>query len=700
MAHKIKSESKMNSDTDEQAFRLLFENHPIPMFIYDLKTLMVLRVNDAMLDQYGYSQAEFQEMTLKDIHSIQDAARLLEVIKNKKNDFFYSGEWQHQSKDGGVIDVDITSHALDFGERPAILAMAQDITERKRAEQAEKHYHSLFDDMLDGIYRSTPEGKFIYVNQAMVKMFGYSSVQEMLEVDIVNELYFEPEERRSTLEKTADTQTEVYRMRRKDGSEIWVEDRETYLYNEQEKTIYHGGMLRDVTTRKQAEQALRESENRYQLLFNSMLDGYYRSTHDGKFIDVNPAMVKMFGYSNRQEMLEIDIKSELYFSPDERGTHILDTGQGETDIFRLRRKDGSEIWIEDRGFYVYDEQGSVLYHEGVMRDITERKHADEIIRESEERLAAVIEGSQLGYSDWNIQTGKVQRNERWAGMLGYTLKEIETTYQQWDDLIHPDDRAAALQALQNHLDGKTPIHRDEYRLRAKDGSYRWILDRGKVIQYDPHGHPLRMTATHTDITERKLVEDELRSAKESLERTNRELEHVLMREQQLARTDGLTGLYNYRYFFELASYEFSASVRYKRPLAVLMFDTDNFKQINDTLGHAAGDRILNLVAQTTASQMRTVDVLARYGGDEFVVLLAQTSAQQAFPIAERIRASVEAIQMQTEQDPLTVTLSIGIAEIWRDPADESVESVVQRADKALYTAKQTGRNRTVIFDAE
>ena len=246
----------------------------------------------------------------------------------------------------------------------------------------------------------------------------------------------------------------------------------------------------NITMRKQSEAALRKSEERYRTLFNNMMDGIYRSTHAGKFVDVNPAMVKMFGYSSREEMLEVDIKKDLYFAPEERGSHILDTGQEETEVYRMRRKDGTEIWVEDHGHYVHDEQGNILYHEGMLRDITARKQADEIIRESEERLAAVVEGSQLGYSDWNIQTGEILRNERWAGMLGYTLKEIETTYQQWEDLIHPDDHAAALQAMQDHLDGKTPIHRDEYRLRAKDGSYRWILDQGKIIEYDPQGHPL------------------------------------------------------------------------------------------------------------------------------------------------------------------------------------------------------------------
>jgi diguanylate cyclase (GGDEF)-like protein/PAS domain S-box-containing protein len=327
-------------------------------------------------------------------------------------------------------------------------------------------------------------------------------------------------------------------------------------------------VVRDITERKLASKALQESEERYRSLFDRMMDGIYRSTHEGKFVDVNPAMVRMFGYSSKEAMLEMDIKSELYFDAEERGTHKLDTGDGETDIYRLRRKDGSEIWVEDRGSYSYDDHGNVTFHEGTLRDVTARKHAEEA----------------------------------------------------------------------------------------------------------------------------------LRSAKASLEKTNQELERVLLREQQLARTDGLTGLYNYRYFFELATREFNIAMRYRRPLSILMFDTDDFKKVNDTLGHSAGDKILALVAQATAAQMRSVDILARYGGDEFIILLSQTSAKQAYPIAERIRNSVAGMKMPSEKGPISVTLSIGIAEIQYEPAEESVEHIVQRADKALYAVKQAGRNRAMIYD--
>ena len=121
-------------------------------------------------------------------------------------------------------------------------------------------------------------------------------------------------------------------------------------------------MQNELSDRRLAETALRKSEERYRTLFDSMLDGIYRSTHAGKFIDVNPAMVRMFGYSSREEMLAVDIKKDLYFAPEERGSHILDTGQEEIDVYRMRRKDGSEIWVEDHGYYVHDGQGEILYH--------------------------------------------------------------------------------------------------------------------------------------------------------------------------------------------------------------------------------------------------------------------------------------------------------------------------------------------------
>ncbi len=286
-------------------------------------------------------------------------------------------------------------------------------------------------------------------------------------------------------------------------------------------------------------------------------------------MDINPAMVKMFGFSSREEMMAVDIKRDLYFAPEDRGSHILDAGQKQIDVYRMRRKDGSEIWVEDHGYYVHDEKGGILYHEGMLRDITGRKQAEE----------------------------------------------------------------------------------------------------------------------------------ELRLARETLDLAHQELERSFLREQKLAHIDDLTGINNRRSLFELARHEFNVSLRYRPLLAILMFDIDNFKKINDTFGHAIGDQVLIGLTRIICDQLRSADVIGRYGGDEFVILLPQSSVQDALSLANRIHNSLAVTRIETEKGPLAVTISIGITQtIHNTLQPDSVETLFLRADQALYAAKQAGRNRTVVFE--
>lgn len=469
----------------------------------------------------------------------------------------------------------------DFGAALVSRVVLSDITEQKQAEQAlresELKYRSLIESSSDAIFCVDQNGQYQFTNHVFASSFGKSPDYFIGKTfwDIYPkkhaDLRYEVTQRVFQMGESVSLDVEVPLP----DKTLYFHARNNPIKNETGKVILMLTHSTDITARKQAEDALRESEERYRSLFNGMLDGYYCSTHAGKFVEVNPAMVRMFGYSNEEEMLAVDIKKELYFAPEERGSHVLDTGHEEVEVYRMRRKDGTEMWVEDHGSYVHDEQGRIIFHQGIMRDVTERKQTEET----------------------------------------------------------------------------------------------------------------------------------LQRAKEMLERANRELEQTLVREQQLSRIDGLTGLYNRRYFFELATREFGAALRYRHPLAMLMFDTDGLKQANDTFGHVAGDRLLALVAQTAAAQIRVADVLARYGGDEFVLLLPQTSAELALPIAERIREGIAALRMETDKGLLSVTLSIGIAEIGHvrgagQIVDKSVENVIQRADKALYTAKAEGRNRTLVYSVQ
>ena len=155
---------------------------------------------------------------------------------------------------------------------------------------------------------------------------------------------------------------------------------------------------------------------------------------------------------------------------------------------------------------------------------------EQSIHLSEIQLKMVLEGSELGFWDWNIDTDEVQRNDRWAQILGYsTIKDFENTTDTWTDLIHPDDHEAAWKSINEHLEGRTNHHEIEYRMLTKDGGYKWILDHAKIVEYDSNGKPLRMSGTHMDITHRKQIEVELINAKKNLDELLEESQTVIYR---------------------------------------------------------------------------------------------------------------------------------------------------------------------------
>lgn len=192
---------------------------------------------------------------------------------------------------------------------------------------------------------------------------------------------------------------------------------------------------------------------------------------------------------------------------------------------------------------------------------------------------------------------------------------------------------------------------------------------------------------HENITPEKIAEEAIHEAE-------RQLRESLERERLLARTDELTGLINRRHFLELAEHECAVARRYGRPLAVVLFDIDGFKKMNDSLGHQGGDEILRVVARRACSQVRSADVLARYGGEEFIVLVPDSTAESAAVIAERIREGIGASVIQTRVGTAYVTISVGVAEM--QSKSDSLEDLIRCADRALYHAKDAGRNRTVV----
>lgn len=274
-------------------------------------------------------------------------------------------------------------------------------------------------------------------------------------------------------------------------------------------------LSKTVDELKKAEQTIRDSEAKYSDLYDNAPDMYLNFDANGTILQCNRTFITFSGYSPDdilgQPFIEI-FHPDNHEAANDMFHSLVTSGEVRNAELQLKQRDGGIIFVSLNVSAIRDEAGHIVYSRAILHDISTRKQAELTIKESEERLKFVLDGSQLGFWDWDIVTGAVYRNEHWATMLGYTLQEIEYTVKQWTDLHHPEDQDAAWKSIQDHLEGRTPAHKIEYRMRTKDGQYKWILDQAKIVSRDSQGKPLRMCGTHTDITDRKKIEEQFRQA--------------------------------------------------------------------------------------------------------------------------------------------------------------------------------------------
>jgi len=339
--------------------------------------------------------------------------------------------------------------------------------------------------------------------------------------------------------------------------------------------------------------------------------------------------------------------------------------------YRVRHANGQWRWLHSRHcVFTRDAAGNVTQILGTADDITTRRYNESVVREQEERWQLALHGNSDGLWDWDIVRGVTYRSTGWRRMLGYDEDDREC-FADWRTLAHPEDIPRVEFELREHLDGKSEQFVCEYRLRAKNGDWRWMLDRGRSIR-DEQGRPLRMAGSQTDITDRKLLEQRL-------------VTEALM--------DPLTGLPNRRHLLAQLDEAFRKARRECTPFSVAVGDIDRFKAINDTCGHAAGDRVLTAFADILRPWLRLGDFAGRLGGDEFCVFFPRSTAASARRALERVREQFsEMVFDEPGRVPFSVSISFGVAEL---TLETESERLLEAADRALYRAKQEGRNQTL-----
>jgi len=463
---------------------------------------------------------------------------------------------------------------------------------------------------------------------------------------------------------------------------------------------------------------MEKSEHRFRTLYDSAPDVYYTVDMRGNIIDCNKMAAEFFGTTKRglknKHLLDLytsdnfELVTKMVPTPDSKG------GKVRHQEVLVKKSDGAVANVEINSNLLCDKDGKVTGALTIQRDITARKKAEDLLRESVERYRTIFQTAEVAlieahFSELKSALGKLkdQGITKWTE---YFKKNPDFVRSAAELLKVVDVNEATIKLFEaerkEELLGPTAGMLTNITSRYFRNVLTAITTGRKNLQAEAVYKTLKGTEIHTlvslaipkkdakfknllislvDITERKKTEHEKDMLLEKLHHLNKQLE-------TLAVTDGLTKLYNHRFFMETLNREFSRSRRMSMPLAMLMADIDNFKNFNDTYGHQLGDEILINVANMLKSSRRGSDIVARYGGEEFVLLLPDTRLEQAAIVAEKLRKCVEESSIDSRRRKLKITISLGVSAMEKNSLRNPKDLLIL-ADKALYKAKRGGKNK-------
>ncbi len=565
--------------------------------------------------------------------------------------------------------VEVSPARSDLGEVTGGVVIARDVTELRRLErEARTHEHLQqvgFDGSLTGAARTDLDGRFLEVNQAFVDLLGYS--RQRL-TGMTSREMTDPRDLPADLAAEAEMVRGARRTYRAEKRYLCADRRTVWalisvvLIPAGVRPAHLFTQAIDITDRKRAEAqralqatitermgdgvALVDARNRTIVYannaFSSML-GYEPGELDGQALAVVSAPAEPTDHDVASEIVQAIARDEVW-----------------NGRIQNVRKDGSACWCWASVTELEHPDHGPLWV-SVHNDISQVKRSEDALREAQERFEQAFEKAPIGMALVGLDGRFLRVNQALCRITGYDQDELTTMCFQ--DITHREDLDAGVEYAKRLMAGEIRDYQIEKRYLKADGSIVWINLSATLIR-DTRDQPLHFIAQIQDVSDRQRLEARLRD---------------------LADHDSLTGLRNRRVFEEALLIQVGRCQRYAERAALLMIDMDDFKAINDTHGHKAGDRTLITVAAAIVRRIRVADIAARLGGDEFAVLLAHIGEAEATSIAQDVGAAIEASTVPHGNRTIHPRASIGVAFI--DQHSVGDEAVLAIADRAMYAAK-------------
>ena len=713
----------------EERYRSTFDSAPIGIMHTRIEDDRILHANPRACEMLGYSHEELLGLFTDDMlpPSEQGTDRGNYRDRMLRGEMkVYSSERQWRRKDGSIIWVNRTvSLAHDSAGRPLyFIRIIEDITERTLARQRLAMEHAVTQLLAES---ATVEEAMPRLLKVMCQSMGWAygarwtcHPGEGLRradywADFVPE--FDPDDGERWVRQGVEGSMVLLHRTWHENQPTWVvhieqhdafrrtaSSRKFGLHSAFAFPIVAGGAVigvmeffsratrepdemllkvaRSIGTqvgqfiqRKQAELALQKSEERYREVFEASPMPMWASDNESlKIVEVNQAAIKHYGYS-RAEFLRMSVRD--LWDPAERprfegSMHERMRRDNVRVLRRHRTKDGRAIDVEINARRIIVD-GRPLWLT-LVNDITDRKRAEAALRESEEQFRQLA--NNIPQAFWITNLGHRETtyiSPAAANLTGRTLEELYRNPRALVGSIHEEDRRRVYLARKTAIDGG---YDQTYRVVKPDGTVRWVHDRGFPVR-DAAGKAYRIAGIAEDITDRKAAEERL---------------------MHLAHYDVLTNLPNRVLFYDRLGQTLAQARRNQWIVGVLFIDIDRFKNVNDTLGHAVGDKLLQQVAERLKGSVRSGDAVGRLGGDEFAIMLSNlSSAQDASHVAQKIMASFNE-PFKLEGADFYVTSSIGVT-LYPDDSIEQ-EVLIKNADAAMYRAKALGRNTCQFYKSE